>query len=74
MQVTFECEIKGVNTKAVRKNKSECIITIVTESYTPGDDFREMLNKSGRIMRVTFSDSPDEDAVDGMNPPGRDAY
>ena len=74
MQIELEAEIKSIGFKPVRKNKSELVITIVTESFNPGQEYAELLNKNGKIVKVVFLDSAGEDAVDGMNPAKRDTY
>lgn len=65
MRIEIICELKDAKHKPVRKNKSEVTITLVAESYNPGDEFRDLYNKSGRTVKVCFTDDPDEDAIDG---------
>lgn len=62
MRIELDAEIKSIAFKPVRKNKSELVITIVTESYKPGAEYQELLNKNGQIVKVVFMESENADA------------
>ena len=61
MQISMEVAVKGAVLKPVRKNKSELVIILVAESFTPGRDFSELLDKNGKVVHVVFSDSENEE-------------
>ena len=64
MQIELEVEVKSMGFKPVRKNKSELVITLVAESFAPGRDFGELLDKNGKVVRVVFLDSQNEEVDD----------
>jgi hypothetical protein len=55
--IVFDAEAKSINFKPVRKNKSEAVVTLVTESYNPGMDFGDLMNKNGQVVKVTIEES-----------------
>ena len=64
MQISLEVEVKSIGFKPVRKNKSELVITVVAESFNPGQEFAQLLDKNGKVVRVIFLDSENEHVED----------
>ena len=64
MQIQLEVEVKSIGFKPVRKNKSEIVITLVAESFRPGEEFGGLLDKNGKVVRIVFLDSQNEEVDD----------
>jgi len=63
MEVQLDAEVKSINFKPIRKNKSEVTITFVAESYNPKEEFGDLMNKNGKMVKVVILESEFEDAI-----------
>ena len=64
MRMNFEAELKGIAQKPIRKGKSRLTITLTTESFNPGEEFRELMNMHGKTISVSVEGKYGDDDDD----------
>jgi hypothetical protein len=65
MRIEFNAEVKSFNHKPAGPKASEGVLTLSVESFKPGDEWRDLLNQNGAMLKVIIVDEETGNRMDG---------